>query len=531
MSLFSLRFIINVCVLSVIYFVIPKRFQWLLLLIFSYVFYLYADFKSVVYILCTTISTFTAGLLLEWIDKNAEKILKEEQDNEEKKIILKNTLSKKRFVVTAAVLLNVGILSVMKYSNFFIQNINIIFQNFHLNNHFEPLDIILPLGISFYTFQSIGYVLDVYRGKVQANRNILKYALFISYFPQIIQGPIGRYSDLYEQFFEKHSFNYQQFKSGALRMLWGYFLKMVIADRAAIMVNEVFNNYLEMNYKGLVVFIGVFFYGVQIYADFSGGIDIVCGLSEILGIRLAENFRNPFMAKSVSEYWLRWHITLGTWMRDYLFYPLALSKGFNKLGKKAKKIFGNNIGKLIPGCLASFIIFLLIGIWHGASWKYIIYGLYHATLVSTASLLEPIYCKVRTIFRINENSFAWRTFQTLRTVFLVTIGRYFSRALSARWAFGMLNATFSVFNPWIFWDNSLYQIGLNVRNFWLLVILTIFMFIIDSIKERGIVIRKEIAKQHIVIRWMIYYAAIFAIMIFGIYGTEYNAASFIYQGF
>lgn len=531
MSLFSLKFIINVCVLCVIYFVIPKRFQWLLLLIFSYIFYLCADLKAVLYILCTTISTFAAGVVLERLDKDVKKILEGVQDKEEKKKISRNSLRKKRFVVTVVVLLNIGILFVIKYTNFFIQNVNILFQNFHINNHFEYFDIILPLGISFYTFQSIGYVLDVYHGKIQANKNIFKYALFISYFPQIIQGPIGRYNDLYEQFFEKHSFQYQQFKSGALRMLWGYFLKMVIADRAALLVNEVFNNYLEMGYKGFTVFIGAFFYGVQIYADFSGGMDIVCGLSEIFGIRLSENFRNPFMAKSVSEYWQRWHITLGTWMRDYLFYPLALSKGFNKIGKKAKKILGNSIGKLIPSCLASFIIFLLIGIWHGASWKYIIYGMYHATLVSTASLLEPLYCKLRKVFLINEKSFAWRTFQTLRTVFLVTIGRYFSRALSARWAFGMLNATFSVFNPWVFWDNSLYQIGLNTRNFWLLVFLTIFMFIIDSMKEHGIVIRKEIAKQHIVFRWMIYYAAIFAILIFGIYGTEYNAASFIYQGF
>lgn len=437
----------------------------------------------------------------------------------------------KRSILILGIILNLGILIVFKYTNFFIENINTF-----TTNDIEYINLWVPLGLSFYTFQSIGYLIDIYRGKYKADRNLFKFALFVSYFPQIIQGPIGRYDQLSKQLYKRHCFDYQRIKFGIQRMLWGYFKKMVIADRVAIFVDEVFTSFDPAKpdlpeYVGITVFLSALFYGIQIYADFSGGMDIVLGVSQIFGVELAENFKHPFMAKSVAEFWQRWHITLGAWMRDYLFYPLALSKPFANMAKRIRKICGNYIAKILPTCLASFIVFVLIGIWHGADWKYIIYGTYQAIFVSTATLLEPFYKKCRNFFKINVQCRKWKIFQTIRTIFLITIGRFFSRADSANIAFDMLRATIKKFNPWILFDESLYKMGLTPPNFRLMLITIILLFLVDSIQESGICIRIEIAKLSIAERWILYFLGIFSIIIFGIYGLGYDSANFIYQGF
>lgn len=377
----------------------------------------------------------------------------------------------------------------------------------------------------------MGYLVDVYRGKVKPDGSIFRFALFVSYFPQIIQGPIGRYQPLTTQLFEQRCFSYERVKFGAQRMLWGYFQKVVIADRIAVIVNEVFTNYKENGYEGCIVFIAVLLYSIQIYADFSGGIDIVCGVSEMLGIKLADNFRHPFLARSVAEFWQRWHITLGVWMRDYLFYPLALSKPFNKMSSILRKLFGNYVAKVLPTCLASFIVFMLIGLWHGSSWKYVAYGLYQATFVSTATLLEPFYAKCRSFFGVKPERISFRIFQVLRTVIIVTVGRYFSRAASFMTAISMYRYTLKTFNPWVLFDGSLYKLGLDQKNFQLMILLIVGLFIVDAMQEKGIHLRETIARQGIVFRWGVYFAGIFGIIIFGMYGQGFNTASFIYQGF
>lgn len=534
MSLFSLQFFVFLGIVSVVYFLIPKRFQWICLLIASYIFYTWSSLKIVVFLLFSTLSTFGIGLWLQKKNDAHAKALAEATASGvrvDKKALKKTFTRQKRWILSLGLVANFLILGVVKYGNFIIENLNSVFSLAGIGVPLPFLSVMLPLGISFYTFQSAGYLIDVYRGKVTADRNPFRYALFVSYFPQIIQGPIGRHRDLAHQLFEPHSFDYTRVKFGVQRILWGFFKKLVIAERAVIIVNQVFDNFRGEGYQGIILFLGAFMYSIHIYGDFSGGVDIVCGISQIFGIQLSENFRQPFFSKSVSEFWQRWHITLGSWMRDYVFYPLALSKSFSKMGKSLRKLGNNYIAKVLPTCLASFIVFLLVGIWHGASWKYVAYGLYSAVLVSTGTLFEPLYAKCRSFFHIVPDRFSFRCFQILRTNLLITIGRYFSRANSFMDAIQMYKDTFRVWNPWVLVDGTLYTLGLDQSNFTFLFLMILLLLWVDYLQEKGCHLRESLARQGIVFRWIVYILALLAVLVFGMYGPAYQASDFVYQGF
>ena len=516
MSIISLTYLIFIIIIMFLYFGMPKKFQWTVLLAGSAVFYLSAGISCVGAILATIVSQYLLAAQLDRMNCRLESKLQESGLSRKEKTMLKKAgaAAKKKYVVFS-VLINMGLLCFVKYTGVF----------------FEKIHILVPLGISFYTFKSLGYVIDVYRGKERAETNIFKFALFISYFPAIIQGPIDRYKDLAHQLYTPHFFDYRRVTFGMQRMLWGYVKKLVIAERVAVVVNEVFNNYGVKEYQGFIVFVGVFLYGIQIYADFSGGMDIVCGVSEVFGITLTENFRRPFMAGSVAGVWQRWHITLGAWFRNYLFYPLSLSKPFHDLGKKCRKVFGDKAGKAIPPGLASFTVFLIIGIWHGAGWKYVVYGIYQALFVSTGTLFEEGYARLRELCRINVNRTGWKLFQTLRTVLIITIGRYFSRAADLEQATAMMKATLAQFNPWVFFDGTFYRLGLNEKNFRFMLFSIVILLSIDVLQEKNIRLRESLAGCNIVVRWGVYYAAILTVVIFGMYGAGYDAAGFIYQAF
>ncbi len=516
MSVISLTYLIFIIITTLLYFTIPKKYQWVVLLAASMAFYLSAGIRCAGAIIVTIVSQYLLAMRLDQMNRGLEeRLLQGELTGKEKTALKKNCTASRRKYVVLSVLINIGLLCFVKYTGVF----------------FEEIHILMPLGISFYTFKSLGYVIDVYRGKEKAEKNILKFALFISYFPAIIQGPIDRYKDLAHQLCAPHIFDYRRVTFGVQRMLWGYIKKLVIAERVAVVVNEVFDNYAVKEYQGFVVFVAVFLYGIQIYADFSGGMDIVIGVSEIFGITLTENFRRPFMARSVAEFWQRWHITLGAWFRNYLFYPVSLSKPFNVLGKRCRKIFGDKAGKVIPPSLASFMVFLLIGIWHGVGWKYALYGVYQAFFVSTGTLFEDGYARLRGLCRIEAGRFGWKLFQTFRTVFIITVGRYFSRAADLGQVIGMMKATLAQFNPWVFFDGTFYRLGLNEKNFRFMLLSVAVLLGIDILQEKNIRLRESIAGCNIVVRWGIYYAAVLAVVVFGMYGAGYDAAGFIYQAF
>jgi alginate O-acetyltransferase complex protein AlgI len=531
MAFNSLTFLIFVAAVVIVYFLFPKKFQWVVLLAASYLFYLISARTLVIFLLFTTITTFYTGLLLGKLNNKYAEMISRESDTltkEQKKGYSKENKKKKWMILFVALVVNFGILAFMKYFNFFAINTNAILSLLSFKTFLPTISVLLPLGISFYTFQSTSYVIDVYRGKIQPDKNIAKFALFVSFFPQIVQGPISRYDDLANQLYEPHKFDFTRAKFGAQLILWGLFKKMVIADRAAVIVDFVFKNY--MNYEGIPIFMGAMLYTVQVYCDFSGGIDIARGVAQILGINLTNNFKRPLFATSMADFWRRWHITLSSWTRDYIFYPLSLSRTFTKIGRFSRKIFGNYIGKLIPTFLAMTITFLVIGIWHGASWKFIFYGLYNGIFIFSGILFKPLVNFILPKFQIKTDRFSWRLFQIFSTFFLVSIGRYFSRAPSFMVALEMLKRTFSTFNPWVLLDGSLYKLGLDRVEVNFLIIVLVLLIIVDIFQERGYSIRTKISEQNIIFRWLLYFAIIFAILIFGMYGSGYDVTDFIYMG-
>lgn len=534
MALFSIKFLLFLGLLLLAYYLVPGRCQWIILLLFSIAFYYVSGgLKAGIFLSVTIVSTYLAALCMEQLNETQKQKLSREGgklSREEKKAVKAVYGKKKKRLLTAALLFNFGILAVLKYGNFITGNVNSLLSCFS-DMRILTVSFLLPLGISFYTFQTMGYLLDVYYGRAEANHDLFQFALFSSYFPQIIQGPIGKYGDLAPQLFGRHTFEPENFRRGMLRLLWGYMKKLIFADRMALIVNEVVNQFPYKGYSGFTIFVGVLFYGVQMYADFSGGIDMVLGVSEMLGIRMTENFRQPYLSRTVSEFWQRWHISLGNWMKDYLFYPIALSKSFAAMGKWMKQKFGVYYGKLLPSMLASFIVFFTVGIWHGAAWRYVCYGVYHATLTSADSLFERPAAKLRQFLHIQGESFSWKLFQMARTLVLVTFGRYFDCSDGVRMAWDMFLATFRSFNPWVFFDGSLYASVMREKEFFLLLLGMILLVIVDVLNEHGVVIRDRIAREGIVFRWLVYFSAITLILILGIYGPGYDAAAFIYQQF
>jgi len=532
MSFTSFEFFVFLLVFFVVYFLVPKKYQWIVTLLASYIFYVYASLPAALFLIFTTVSTFYTGVLMGKANEQYAKTLASDGDNltrEQKKLYKAENKKKKHQILTAALVANFGILAFLKYFNFFASSTNSLLDLLSIDTALPSLSLLLPLGISFYTFQSAGYVIDVYRGKVAPDKNIAKFALFVSYFPQIVQGPIGRYDELAGQLYAPHKFDYTRVKFGLQLALWGFFKKLVIADRAAIIVNTVFDNYLD--YKGLTIFFTVLLYCFQIYCDFSGGIDVARGIAQVMGIELRKNFERPFFATSVADFWRRWHISLSEWTRDYIFYPLSLSHAFARLGRSSRKILGTYLGKLLPTFLAMLITFLVVGIWHGANWKYVAYGLYNGILIFMGILFEPFLSRVFTQDNAKINSFSWRFMKILGTLFLICIGRYFSRADDLMTALRMLKRTFSIFNPWVLSEGVFSQLGLNEKNLELLLVSILVLLVVDILQEKGYSLREKIAEQNIVFRWALYFTAIFAVLIFGVYGIDYVATDFIYMGF
>ena len=505
MSLISMEFLIFVGIAVIGYYLIPKRFQWIWLLIFSYIYYASSGIKILFFLLYTTITTYGTGRLLDRVNH------KELPRNEAK--------SRKRRILIGCLLLNFGMLAVLKYTNFAIENVNAIF---HAGISFQKL--ILPLGISFYTFQSMGYIIDVYWGKYEAEKNPFRFALFVSFFPQLLQGPIGRFDRLARQLYEPPSFDLLKAQYALQLMLWGFFKKLVLADRAAVVVNQVFQNYTQ--YSGVTNIVAVLMYSIQLYMDFSGGMDVVMGVAALFGVELDQNFKRPYFATSITDFWHRWHITLGTWMKDYIFYPVSLSKW---MGKWSKKAFGKKTGRVVPICVANIIVFLVVGIWHGAAWKYIAYGLYNGLIIAVSSLLAPLYQKGFEKFHINPKSGAWHVVQILRTFLLVNISWYFDMAVSLSAAFAMMKSTVTGFSLATLTDGSLMMLGLDKLDYMILAMGCLVVFLISFLKERGIQIRESLGRKPLVIRWAVYGMLVFGIPMFGYVMT--TTGGFIYAQF
>ncbi|MDO4177435.1 MAG: MBOAT family protein, partial [Bacillota bacterium] len=438
MSFTSFAFLIFVAITVILYYLVPKKYRWVVLLAASYFYYLEASAKSFVFILCTTIITFFAARLIEKAEMTHKDYLaanKGQLTLEQKKASKETAGKTKKKWLIISLVIDFGILICLKYFRYYLGALGI--------GIFASSGVLIPLGISFYTFQSAGYLFDVYRGKTKADDNIAKFALFTSFFPQIIQGPIPRYDQLAGQLYEGHDFRYKNLAHGAQLMLWGFFKKLVIADRIGTLVGEVYINWQD--YSGWPVIVAMFGYAIQLYMDFSGGVDIARGVARCMGIDMARNFRRPYFAIDLTDFWRRWHISLSFWTRDYIFFAVAMSKPIGKFGRKCRKVLGDRVGKLIPVFIGQICVFLIIGMWHGAELRYIAYGMYNAAIIISGMLLEPYFVKWLEKLHINREGKGWTVFRMIRTFCIVSFGRIFSNGQSFKACIHMMK---SIFRPY-----------------------------------------------------------------------------------
>ncbi len=488
MSLVSNEFLLLVLAAVLVYYLAPKRIQWLVLLVFSYAYYLAGSVRYVVLLLFSTTVSYGMALLIEYLRARE---------------VPASTLKK---MAALGVVLNLGMLGAVKYTGWWK---------------------IFPLGISFYTFQSTGYLLDVYWKRAKAERSFLKYALFVSFFPQLLQGPIGRFQRLAPQLFAPHAFDLHNLSYGVQRMIWGFAKKMIIADWAGVFADAIWAD-LD-RYNGLALF-GLLFYGIQLYADFSGAMDVVIGIGNLFGITMDENFRRPYLATSMANFWKRWHITLGEWMMDYVFYPVSLSGWMSKFSKWAKKKFGRKQGRVVPIALADLIVFFLVGIWHGASWKYVMYGLLNGGIIAFSELMADPYRKMRKALHIKGDEGWYHAFAVVRTFILVNLRWFFDRSDTVSQGCYMIRQAVTHFAPSQLFDIAAGSGGTAFVPWALLIIAVgcIVMVTVGVLQEKGYAIRDGLARLPIPVSAGIY---LLLLVLIGMFGSTAAPRGFLYAQF
>ena len=482
MNIVSLCFIGYVLIVTGGYYVVPARFRPQWLLASSLFFYLYADLWCVLYLAFSVISTWACALILDGRKEKAKGL------------------------VALTVGLNLAVLAAVKYLPLGFGVLERL-----LKISLPGLGLLVPLGISYYTLQSIAYLVDVYRGRTQAQKSLWRYSLYMCFFPIIMQGPICRYEQLAPQLYAPHKLDYGKVKAGMQLALWGFFKKLVIADRAALLVNQVFNS--PDDYAGAQVLAAVLLFTLQLYTDFSGCVDICRGVAAMLGIDLPENFRRPLFSTSIKEFWRRWHISLSSWFRDYVYIPL----GGNRKGL-SRQYFN------------TLVVFTLSGIWHGAGATYMAWGLLHGLYLVAGAMSLRLRQRLLKRIGVAEDSRGLRLLRQLACYLLVAFAFLIFRADSLGQAAHMLLNMLSGFRFEQLVNGALLTIGLDGADMLVLALSLLVLLLVSLLQERGSV-RERIAGLPLPLRWSAYLLGLFSVLIFGIYGPEYSSAQFLYMDF
>ena len=507
-----------------VYQITPDRHRYKILLTASYLFFLSVSGKLVIFLLVSTLSIHHTGLWMDSLKQMPEGI-----DLQTKKEKQKALQSIRRKILWFGIALQLTMLIVLKYSGFFSDNLNILLKTVSFPYLLPSLKFALPIGISFYTLQAISYLIDVYYEKIKADGHLGRLALYLTFFPTIMEGPICRYSQTAHALTEGKPLTYRQTTYGAQRIIWGLFKKLVIADRLNLLVETIFGS--PNQYGGIVVIAGAVLYTFQLYADFSGCIDITIGTGEIFGIAIPENFRQPFFSKTPSEFWRRWHITLGTWLKDYIFYPISLTKTGKKLGKFTRAKFKKHTGQVLASTPALFGVWICNGFWHGSGWNYLFYGMYYFVLILMDNFMEPTISNLRNKWKIQKNHPIYLGFQSSKLLIIVFTGELFFRANSLTDGFHMFFSIFNRFQLSAFTNGSLMKLGLSIQDYGVVLFGLLTVLMVDLIHERGGSIRDSISKWNLPIRWSFLYASLFLVIILGAYGNGYLPAKLIYAGF
>lgn len=478
----SLTFLLFFPIVVFIYFLLPYKYRWILLLIASYYFYMCWKAEYLILILISTLVDYFVAIRMSELPEKKER---------------------KKYLYLS-LLVNLGILFGFKYFNFFSDSVHSVLNNFNIfydNWHFNVL---LPVGISFYTFQTLSYSLDVYHGRIKAEKHLGLFALYVSFFPQLVAGPIERPDRLLPQFREKFTFDVPRVVEGLKMMAWGFFMKLVIADRLAPLVNQVYNH--PDKYEGLTIMMATFFFSFQIFCDFAGYSIIARGAAKVMGYDLMENFRRPYFARSIREFWQRWHISLSTWFRDYVYIPLG----------------GNRVVKW-RWYYNLMITFVVSGLWHGANWTFVIWGFLHGFYLIFAIMTQDFRDKINTRLGLSKDSFLGNFLQITTTYLLACFAWIFFRANSVSDAFLLIQNMFYIPKSQLSWSFypklAPHSLALALV---LIGILTTYHAIEEWSKQNT-----PLYSTHLPIRWLTYVLLIAGILGFGVF----NSSDFIYFQF
>lgn len=496
----SLEFVVFFLGVLILFYVLPKKVRYIWLLVASYVFYGAWNVKYLALLFGITLATYLCGF---FIDKIAEG----DWDEKKKRI-------GRKAVLTIGIVTNIGLLIYFKYMDFFAFNIYRMLRVVGIEVTEHRFDILLPVGISFITFQALGYAIDVYRGKTKAEKNLLKYALFVSFFPQLVAGPIERSDHLLKQIQNVHlqeKMSYEKFTNGFALMLYGYFQKVFIADKAAVLANTIF--VAPEQYTTIELALGAIAFSIQIYCDFGGYSNIAIGAAQVLGFDMMENFNTPYFATSIQDFWRRWHISLSSWFKDYVYIPL----GGNRCGK-ARRYFN------------LMVTFLVSGLWHGAQMTFVVWGGIHGFIQiiekEAAELIKKLGVKVKT------DVFSYKLLKMLFTYFVVTIAWIFFRADNVSIAITYIRQMFTNFDFGVLFNGTLFKLGLVKNDMTALGIGVVILFLTELVRyKKNMRIEKYLCTQNLWFKWTVLIVMILCVVLFGEYGINYNAAEFIYFQF
>lgn len=496
MSILTLEYPVFVLLTVIVYYAMPLKCRWLVLTAASIAFYSFAGWESGAYLLTATCVAWGGALLTAQLSRSRKK-------------------AASAVTIGVTLLLLLGGMAFIKYAD----ALRALFTG-----QASSLNLLVPLGLSWFTFQAAGYVIDVSRGTAEAERNPLKVLLFLGFFPQLTQGPVSTWKELAPQLSQGHRLEPAGVTEGFQLMLWGYFKKLVIADRLAMITAWVNAN----EAPGWLVLASPLIYMLQLYCDFSGGMDAIRGTAKLLGIELPQNFKRPFFALSVAEYWRRWHITLGVWFRSYLLYPFTTCRMGLALGRAGSRVFGKKTGRLIPAALATVLIFFLIGIWHGASLNAAIYGLYFGVLMAASTLLEPFFKGQRKKLGAKAKAWPMQCLRLVRTLALVAVPQFFAFSKGTAEALSLMARVPQA------WDRPFVETMLQMMEpleWWIALAGLLLLLAVDLLDERGFRTGSRLAGGTWLIRWPVLLFLVVAIVVFGCYGSGFNAAGFLYTQF
>lgn len=527
MTVVSGAFLIFLGITFALFYICPIRHRWLVLLAASVAFYVIAgrwDFLP--WIISTSLIVWLGALRISSLDDELKARLKEKGiSRQQKKTLRADYGSLKRRTLILVLIFCIGALTVTKFSRVVMSVLEEIASFNAPWWHADPTLLVMPLGISYYTFSTVGYLLDVYWHRYPCEKNFFRFFLYAIYFPHILQGPISRYNRLGASLKEEFVFDEREVVHGIELMIWGFFKKMVIADRLNVFITTVYDG---KPHAGSIFLTAMLLDAFMIYTDFSGYMDIVLGASQLFGVKMEENFNHPFLSRTVAEFWRRWHMTLGGWFKDYVYYPISVASWMKKLNRRNAKRFSKRVTRVISVAIPCMVTWFLTGLWHGTGPNYVCWGLYYGTLITISVAFQEEFATFDRWMGINTESRSMRLFQTVRTFLIFMGGRVLTSPGTLENTAMVFQNIFGNLQPWHWFDTSIWNYGLTVRDGFILFTSLVFLLLVSLRQERGSV-RDAIDARGTVVRWGAIIIGILAVIIFGVYGAGYDASRFIYM--